>query len=81
MGLGPNHNSHSNLSSQAGPGAGFYPLPAEGVRGPAGSPGGICEGTEWNHLHAERGRGTGENVGVPPLHKKVKVQQRCSFFS
>lgn len=78
--LGPNRNSHGDFSSQAGPGARFYPLPAEGAGGPARSFGGVCEGTEWNYLHAERRRGTGENVGVPAISViRVQVQQSYSI--
>lgn len=50
--------------AQVGPGAGLHPVTAEGAGGLAVSSGGVCQGAERHHLHAECRRGTGENVGL-----------------
>lgn len=47
---------------EAEPGAGFHSVAAEGAGGPAVSSGGVSEGAEWDHLHAERRRGAREDV-------------------
>lgn len=47
---------------EAKPGAGFYPVTAEGAGGPAVSTRGVCERAERHHLHAERRRGARKNV-------------------
>lgn len=47
---------------EAEPGAGLHPVAAEGAGGPALPAGGVGEGAERHHLHAERRRGAREDV-------------------